>query len=222
MRNKRQNEQGVIALEACLALTLFMFLMLVMYSFFIVFQAHYSIEHAMLQAGKSLSLETYASNKLIKADGSIMNYFDRDDGGRGNIGEIVTELGLINGIKNPNFISFSKWYMVRSEEREDYLLREEQEVENERQAGIVNGQSVDAVKERFYAYLAGSETEADKLLKKLGVKDGAAGLDFSGTSVSSSDLVIVINYSSKLIFDYPAFRFDELNMTLSSKCRLWK
>ena len=77
-------------------------------------------------------------------------------------------------------------------------------------------------KDRFCAYFAGGETEADALLKKLRVKDGIEGLNFSGTKVEGDELNIVVAYTNKMIFDYPAFQLGEINMSLSAKMLMWK
>jgi len=58
---------------------------------------------------------------------------------------------------------------------------------------------------------------ADAKLKQLGVKDGLNGIDFSGTSISGSQITIKINYKVKLQFDF--FGVDELGLSKTATCK---
>lgn len=59
-----KEEQGVLALEAVISLTFFVFFMLALYSLITLFMAQYMIGHALSESSQSLSLETYGTNKL--------------------------------------------------------------------------------------------------------------------------------------------------------------
>lgn len=103
MKQICRNEEGTIALEASIALTLFLMLMLTLYSFLTVFQAQYSIEHALLETGKSMALETYATDKLVKTgEGKILPH--------SSVSSILSELGLTKSVANSDYVSFTKWY----------------------------------------------------------------------------------------------------------------
>ena len=56
---KRRMEQGVIALDASVSLTLFIFFILLIYSLFLVFQAQHRIAFALIESSQSLSLDSY-------------------------------------------------------------------------------------------------------------------------------------------------------------------
>lgn len=100
---KDHSSSGVIALEACLSLTIFIFLVLFLYSFLPMFEAQYTLEHAMLEAGKSLSVETYAAEKI---GGSADNAF-RDSG---SIMSILTAFKLSKADDGTDFVLYSHWY----------------------------------------------------------------------------------------------------------------
>lgn len=65
---KRSSDCGLLSLEASIAVTIFIFLMLFMYSFFVVFEARNAIGHAVLATTNSLSLDAYGNTKLGDAD----------------------------------------------------------------------------------------------------------------------------------------------------------
>lgn len=57
-------EGGSIALEACLSLTLFLIVMLALYSMICMFTAQSMIAHALQQAGQSIALENYKNSTM--------------------------------------------------------------------------------------------------------------------------------------------------------------
>ena len=57
-------EDGVIALEACISLTLFLIVMLALYSIIGMFTAQSMISHSLQQAGQSIALENYKNTKM--------------------------------------------------------------------------------------------------------------------------------------------------------------
>ena len=62
-RNLFYAEDGVIALEACISLTLFLIVMLALYSLINMFTAKSMIAHALQQTGQSIALENYKNSK---------------------------------------------------------------------------------------------------------------------------------------------------------------
>lgn len=68
MKNE-ENTGGLLSLEASFALTIFIFLMLFMYSFFVVFEARNEIGHVLLTTADSLALDAFANETL--ADESV-------------------------------------------------------------------------------------------------------------------------------------------------------
>ena len=64
MKRSGNKECGLLSLEASIAVTIFIFLMLFMYSFFVVFEARNEIGHVLLSTADSLGLDAYSSNSL--------------------------------------------------------------------------------------------------------------------------------------------------------------
>lgn len=179
-----EDTRGVMAIEACLAMTLFMMLMFALYSFIPMFMAQSLIGHALTQSSQSLALETYGTDKLDKG---------------WNTSALVVGLAKListNTDSNGTFVSDQKWTS-----------------------------DPDAVKQmarqRFAAYLAGSEEDADTLLRNLGVKDGLDGLDFGKTAVNGADLTISVHYTVRLQVRLDALHLGEFEATQSVCSRLW-
>lgn len=74
MEKEQNREQGLLSLEASIALTIFMFLMLFLYSFFVVFEARNEMAHVLLSTADSLSLDTYG-NSALGESGTIGQVF---------------------------------------------------------------------------------------------------------------------------------------------------
>lgn len=64
MRKKQGAEAGLLSLEASITLTIFMFLMFFLYSFFVVFEARNEMAHVLLATADSLALDAYESKEL--------------------------------------------------------------------------------------------------------------------------------------------------------------
>lgn len=193
MKRLEGEENGTIALEASIALTLFIFLMVTLYSFLSVFEVQYAVVNALISAGKSMAMETYATEKIMKEDGKWYEQLCEN----GDIATFLTELFFEKNIKNRDYVSYTKWY-----EKEDRTL--------------------EVAKQRFCAYFGDGETQTNQWLKARGVENGFQGLDFSGTKVEGKDLIIQVSYENKLVFDFPAFKIGKIKLTLSSKSALWK
>lgn len=187
--------EGIISLEASFALLFFMMVMLLIYDFFIVFEAQYTIEHALVQASESMALETYATDKIVKTKNQQMHEYILSSG---SVGAIAQEFFLVNSDNNSDYVEYSKWY-------ED------------------SGKTTEVAKKRVQMYLAGGENEADSLLNVLKVENGFNGLDFTGTKVSGDDLIIQVSYKNKLVFDFPFFdKIGDVEMRISTKASMWK
>ncbi len=69
MNNKRsitvkKNERGSVTLEASLVLPIFIFIFLFCYGILMMFSGQQLISHALLQSAESLSLDSFASEKI--------------------------------------------------------------------------------------------------------------------------------------------------------------
>ena len=79
----------------------------------------------------------------------------------------------------------------------------------------------DTVRSRFLAYLSNyKQSDAEEILKKLRVKDGLSGLDFSESKVEGSDLKLVVTYELK--YEYQLFGFTTIKLQQKCCSRLWK
>lgn len=107
MKNEENRmEQGVIALDASVSLTLFIFFVLLIYSLFLVFQAQHRIAYALIESGQSLSLDSYYGERLMETKSltddvaSLMSGF----------------FGLSSN--DPYYVADSKWYKNGNVEQE--------------------------------------------------------------------------------------------------------
>lgn len=74
-------------------------------------------------------------------------------------------------------------------------------------------------KEKFVYAIAKNETEADQKLKSLGVKDGLAGVDFSGSKMDlgNDDVIVYATYTIETQF--PVFGMSEISVTKAAKSK---
>ena len=74
-------------------------------------------------------------------------------------------------------------------------------------------------KEKFAVAISSSEANADAILKKLGVKGGLSGVDFSVSKMDldSNDVIVYANYTLELQF--PVFGFSEINVTKAARAK---
>lgn len=82
---------------------------------------------------------------------------------------------------------------------------------------LTNGNISEIAKRDFIAAIAETESQADAVLKKYGVKDGLAGIDFSGCSYNADtgETIIFVRYTVELQF--PIIGFKEFPMTKAAK-----
>lgn len=74
-------------------------------------------------------------------------------------------------------------------------------------------------KEKFVYALGNNETEADEKLKSLGVKNGLAGVDFSGSKMDlgNDDVIVYATYTIETQF--PVFGMEEVTVTKAAKSK---
>ena len=74
-------------------------------------------------------------------------------------------------------------------------------------------------KEKFSLAIAGSESNADKILRNLGVVDGLSGVDFSAShmDLDNNDVILYANYRIKLQF--PLLGMQELEASKVAKSK---
>ena len=91
---KRRKENGSVTLEASIALTIFIFLMLFMYSFLVVFEARNHVAHTMLAASNSLGFDSFATETVKESSAQELLY------------KLYGKMADSNG----TYIDTSKWY----------------------------------------------------------------------------------------------------------------
>lgn len=74
-------------------------------------------------------------------------------------------------------------------------------------------------KEKFVYAIGKNEIEADEKLKRLGVKDGLAGVDFSASRIDlgNDDVIVYVNYTIEMQFS--VFGMDEIAVTKAAKSK---
>ncbi len=74
-------------------------------------------------------------------------------------------------------------------------------------------------REKFVYAIAATEAKADEKLKKLGVKDGLSGVDFSSSrmDLGNDDVIVFANYTVELQF--PVFGFKEITVSKAAKSK---
>lgn len=191
----RDEQDGVIALEACISLTLFLFVMLTLYSLLRMFTVQSMISHAAQEACQSIALEGYGNSTM--------------------------ETGTLQNIPNALVTLITGGFNTKFNESPDFSFRNFLDLKNNAEA-VVNAAAESTARTRFAAYLGGGETQADELLKNYGVVNGLQGISFTGTSKSGTDMTIQVEYRVRLIFYLEAFHFGEFKSTQKVCCRLWK
>ena len=174
MGKKIKNEKGLLSLEACIAVTIFIFLMLFLYSFFVVFEVRNEMGHVTLATANSMSLDAYENDTLGESD---------------TIGQIFYNVyGQATNSQN-DFTDFRKWY-------------DDSTVTDENGNVTLSAEFAGVVKARFIAYLtSGDADKAEEILKRYHVVNGVDGLDFSGSHISDGKLYLSVKYEIEYEFN---------------------
>lgn len=193
----RKRTQGIISVEASIAIVLFLFCMLFFYGFFYMTMARNAIGHALIQTGQSMAMEAYESNIFTGSEYAIGGINDGVDNWSQVVNKLMDAIGpekLVVGGKN-GFADDSRWYDGTTSAL----------------AGVI--------KTRFANYMAGGEAAAGTRLTAMGVKDGLSGLDFSESYVKSGDLYIKLTYKIEPWFNW--FDLPPIDFTMQTKSKLW-
>ena len=212
----KNSESGLLSLEASISLTIFMFFMLFLYSFFIVFEVRNEIAHVVLAATNSLALDTYENEALEKS---------------GTISQVLTSIYHHASPNEDGFVDSALWNEIKIYEHEGswngtiYAKQPDgsdvTDADDYGKSAMISTRFDKAIKERFVAYLSGGSTsEADKILKRYHIVNGINGLDFSGSHISSGKIYLSVKY--KLEYEYNAFGLGTLEMEQSACSKTWK
>lgn len=196
----KEEQDGVMALEACISLTLFLIVMLTLYSMLRMFTIQSMISHAAQESCQSMAIENYGNSSMLTGTmQQIPNWFMTMVSGKGQ-----NDFSASSDFSLKNFFTG--------------FLGEDTETKKLETLSLTKT----TAKTRFAAYLAGGEQEADSLLKSYGVVNGLSGISFAGTTNSGTDLTIKVSYKIRLLFYIEMFRFGEFESTQTVCCRLWK
>lgn len=172
MKREFKTERGVLSLEASIAVTIFIFFMLFLYSFFIVFEARNEMAHVLLATTNSMSLDPLQTEKLDGTD---------------DLSSVIYKVYSLISHEDNGFIDDTSWA------NEDV---------NASTISLNSIRFKQLIKERFVAYLAGGdEEEANKILERYHIVNGLDGLDFSGSYIDSGNLYISVKYTIKYEFN---------------------
>ena len=171
MKRKKNGESGLLSLEASIVLTIFIFLMLFMYSFFVVFEARNEMAHLVLSTANSLALDTYASDKMDNSNTAA---------------KVIYSIYSITVNDDNQFTDTRKWYQTTEV---DGAV-----VQNTAFAEVVEDRFIAYLTD-------GDEKKAEEILDKLNIVNGREGLDFSGSYVSGNNLYVTVSYTIEYEFN---------------------
>lgn len=215
---ERSKESGLLSLEASIVLTIFIFFMLFLYSFFVFFEARNEMAHVLLSTCDSLSFDTYENGT-----GSVDNISALFKGIYGAYAD-SNSVGFTNSqqwtnVDNLN-IDESKWNgtIAIDDGTGSGLSAEQDDYGNSTATSGVLG---DVVRSRFIAYLAGGdEAMAEKILEKYHIKGGINGISFAGTCVKAGKLYLQITY--EIEYEWNMFGLGSRTMQQSCCSKIWK
>lgn len=187
MLRLKKNESGVVSLEACIVVPMFVLLLLFFYGFIILTTGEQIVNHSLIQCAESLSLDPFATDKF--------NLDEIDNGGK-----LVQALyaGQLKK-KNQNFASTSKWYSGNKDLLCDTVKK--------RFIGFTAGSEDQAAAEMY----------ADSLLREVGVKDGLKGINFTTTKIDNGTLTITVKYKQEFIFNFQGLAAIDREKSVSVK-----
>lgn len=193
MEKYKENEQGLLSLEACIAVTIFIFMMLFLYSFFVVFEVRNELGHVILSTANGLAFDAYENDTLGESD---------------TIGQIFYNVYGQNTNSQNDFTDYRKWYDNSSVTDDDGNV-------------TLSADFVDVIKTRFIAYLtSGSPDKAEDILKRYHVINGVDGLDFSGSYVSDGKLYLSVKY--EIEYEFKVFNLGNSRFEHKACSKLWK
>jgi len=192
MKHMGRNERGLLSLEACIVVIIFMFLMLFLYSFFVVFEVRNEIGHVLLATANSMAFDEFENDKL---------------GNSGNFGQLIYNLYGENTNDNTDFTDYQRWYETTTET-------------DDSGAEVISSGFSGAIQDRFIAYLTGGGTNsAETILQRYHIVGGLDGLDFSGSSVSGGRLFLSVRY--KIEYEFNVFGLGEAEFEHKACSKMW-
>lgn len=191
--NTKGNQAGSITIEACVVVLLFMFLILTLYSFFVIFGAQGKIKSVLIQSAESLSLDQHMNENVPE------DWLDA-----GNVQTLLLKFTVNMTASGDGFANTTKWYEAGTDGDQAKVVA----AVRERFLAYFSG---------------GDAAAADELLLSYRIVGGYSGLDFSESNVDASgNLNIVVKYEQKYFFDYPLFGLENIRREEKVVSHLWK
>lgn len=191
--SRKKTEKGLLSLEASIVVTMFIFFVLFLYSFFIIFEARNEMAHVLLATTNSLSLDAYETGKLKDTE---------------NLSALFYLIYEHNKSDDKGFTTTKKWHEASPSIDEDGNPIIATALEN-------------AIKERFIAYLAdGDTTEANRILDMYNIVGGVDGLDFSTSKVESGNLHVNLVYTIE--YQFNMFDLGKIKFKQSACSKIWQ
>lgn len=190
--NKKKSEKGLLSLEASIVVTMFIFFVLFLYSFFIIFEARNEMAHVLLTTTNSLALDAYETENLKDTE---------------NLSWFLYYIYERNKEDDKGFATTTKWHKASPGVDEDGnpVIATDLEI---------------AIKERFIAYLADGDTaEANRILDMYNIVGGVDGLDFSNSKVQSGNLYVDLVYA--IDYQFNLFGIGKIQLKQSACSKLW-
>ena len=200
----QKDERGMMAVEALIGFTIFMFSMLAMYSLIRVYSAQSRLAQALNEACESMAIESYRASTVT---GGINGFLGWDDEETYGIADLIQ-----NWVLESSCEPGSKGTFVATRDWTAYGLDHD---------AFTTDEVTEVAKQRFYAYLGGNEAGAQKVLEGLGVSE----LSFEGTGVTNEyqDFTLQIQYHLKPMFAFSMFGQEAgFETGQSVTCRMWK
>ena len=187
MLKLKKQEQGVVSLEACIVLPIFIFVLMFFYGFIVFFSGHQVLSHALLQSAQSLSLDPYATERLNTS-------WEGMEKGK-DLVEAMYAAAFTS--RDDYFSSNEKWYADNNDLMRDTVKK--------RFLGYLVGSGTSSEVEQ----------KANNKLEAIGVQNGLSGLDFSETKIDEDILTITIKYKQEFIFDFQGLATFDRQQTIS-------
>lgn len=112
--SRHSSQRGSLTLETAIVLPIFLFLVLFIYSLFGIFSVHNQMSHALIQAGKSLSLDPYLYSQTNLAGATTTTFW-------GSLGDIG--LNIFRNNNDPYFMTRFDWHNLPEAQEEVVRLR---------------------------------------------------------------------------------------------------
>lgn len=193
MKRDNNSEKGLLSLEACIAVTIFIFMMLFLYSFFVVFEVRNEMGHVTLATANSLSYDEFENSSLGASD---------------TIGKIFHDVYGQETNSQNDFTDYRQWYNDSTSTDDNGNV-------------TLSANFSDVIKTRFIAYLtSGDSSKAEEILKRYHIVNGIDGLDFSGSHISDDNLYLSVKY--EIEYEFNAFNLGNNKFEHTVCSKLWK